>query len=114
MASIPEGEFRNASKWMEVNVRRYALRNVEIREGLDTHVWLMEQRSGLYLLTVQGADAKGEMNEHTILADAGEGLIHGCEEPKAMRLCQKTFECRVGDRFFFLGILEMRKFMRIH
>ena len=104
LGSVPEEGFRNASKWMETNVRRYALRNVEIPEGLDKHLSLMDQSEGLFLLTLQGVDAKGETNEHMVLADAGDGLLYDCEEPKAMRLCQRSLECCVGDRFFFVVI----------
>lgn len=107
---VPTRNLTDASKWIQSKASRYCLRRVAVPANMETHMWLLTQPSGVFIVSVQGMDSVGDVNRHTVVIDADRGVMHDSVEPFALRLCEAAFDCAVGDGFEFFGVEEVRRF----
>lgn len=101
-----------ASRQLEESMRTYCLQNASIPSGYDKKEWLMQQRSGVFLVRLIGRRVDGTTVDHIIVVDAERRLVYDCAEEVALLMDSRVVHACVGSDARLEDISQIKKLAR--
>lgn len=98
-----------ASRWLEVETRRFFLRNVYVPLRMEKEEWVVRKSEGVFLLRLQGnRRAVGEV-DHVVVVDSAKKVIWDSVSEREIRMEVSAFEFCVGDYADLVGVQELKQ-----